>query len=123
MESLPLETLQQLRHQTEIDLRTLDQVSLVEMQLVFVRQTSGQSGVGVAHSVERRTCDQKIAGSTPGRSDRRSFFSRELTFRADSFLVSCPTPHYPQWHVKDLVILPKVRAAGYSYKCNTPLTQ
>lgn len=64
MESLPLETLQQLRHQTEIDLRTLDQVSLVEMQLVFVRQTSGQSGVGVAQSVERRTCDQKIAGST-----------------------------------------------------------
>ena len=33
-------------------------------------------GAGIAQRVERRTRDRKVAGSSPGMSGRRMFFSR-----------------------------------------------
>ena len=36
----------------------------------------GGGGVWIARSVERRACDRKVAGSIPGRTSGRLFFSR-----------------------------------------------
>ena len=67
--------------------------------------------------LERRTHDQKVASSNPGRSSGRIFFSRAnfvcwLLFSVRS------TPALPQWHIKTPVILPKVQMTGYNLHLN-----
>ena len=42
------------------------------------------------------------------------FSSPELTLCADSYYGVSSTPVLLQWHVKTLVILPKVQVAGYA---------
>ena len=53
-------------------------------------------GVGMAHLVERRIRDQKVASSNLGRSS-----SPGLIFCTDILFGVRPTPVLPQWHVKD----------------------
>ena len=50
--------------------------------------------------VERRTCDGKVASSSPGRSGGGIFFSR-VNFLCSHLLGFFPIPVLPQWHVKD----------------------
>ena len=50
-------------------------------------------GVRIAQLVDQHTHDWKVTGSIPRRNVRR-IFSPELTFYADSYLVSVPLPCY-----------------------------
>ena len=68
--------------------------ALTELQL--------QWGAGIAQWLERRTRDQKVAGSNHSRSGGRIFFSR-VNFLCWLLFRYPPPPHpvLPQYHVKD----------------------
>ena len=57
-------------------------------------------GAGIACWLERRTRDRKVAGSNPGRSGGRIFFSR-VNFVCWLLFGVRSTPVLPHWHVKD----------------------
>ena len=67
-------------------------------------------GGGIAQLVEWRTCDQRITGLILS----RRISSPELTFCAYSVL-SVP-PQVTFWHIKTLVIPPKLQVTGYIWK-------
>ena len=77
---------------------------------------------GTACWLERRTFDQKIASSNPGRSDGRMFFSR-VNFVCRLLFGVRSTPVLPQWHVKDPGHSAKSAGGRLHLNTHTPLTQ
>ena len=73
--------------------------------------------------VDRRAHDRKIAGSNPGRTDRRMFVSRNTLSILTLASVSVPPLCYRSCTQTFPVILPKVQVAAMSQvNTHTPLT-
>ena len=62
-------------------------------QVTGVYPTFMLKRAGIACWLERRTRDRKVTSSNPGGSGGRNY-SPELTFCADSYSVSVPSPCY-----------------------------
>ena len=72
--------------------------------------------------VECWTHDWKVVSSNPGRSSRRTFFSR-VNFLCWPLFGVCSTPVLPQWHVKDPGHSAKSAGGRLHLNMHTPLTQ
>ena len=73
-------------------------------------------------SVKHQTRGQKVVSLNPGRSGRRTFFSR-VNFVCWLLLGVCSTPVLPQWHIKDPRHSAKSAGGRLHLNMHTPSSQ
>ena len=84
--------------------------------------TTKTPGTGIACWLERRTRDRKVAGSNPGRSGGRKFFSR-VNFVCWLLFGVRFTPVLPKWREKDPGHCAKSAGGRLHLNLHTPLTR